>query len=189
MTVPSFARLLQHHLSKMSEQVVNKVMWRWSSVQDQHLSPVSPPQLLRWPYIYHTPIQHTAVTELETWEPWLFHSIISLLWVRVNGVKRGVMMCRDSAKHYSVSVCYIDLTWVSFARTSLDEVNHSLKEVYIVKLIDKLKRDLQNPIILMRLSPRQSCGDKVHSLCCILPVYIICTLFSTGFIACLFQCL
>lgn len=25
--------------------------------------------------------------------------------VRVNGVKRGVMMCRDTAKHYSAAEC------------------------------------------------------------------------------------
>lgn len=65
-----FARPMQHHVTVMSMQVVGGVMWRWSNEQAQQRKPTA----LKVHTHAHT--RHGAVSQLQTQEPQLYHSVI-----------------------------------------------------------------------------------------------------------------
>lgn len=71
MAVSHFARLARHLMSKMSERVVTRSCGGGQMCQ---ISTGSPLLSLKWPYSALT--GHRAVTELQTLEPWLDHSVI-----------------------------------------------------------------------------------------------------------------
>lgn len=106
-----------------------EVMWRWSNEQAQQRSLL----LLRRA---HT--RHRAVTELQTLEPPLYHSVIfSALSQSEWSEERSNDVPGHSEALFSLRV----LDWLEMGQFCEDKLwwgqSLSLKEVYVVKLIDK----------------------------------------------------